>query len=250
MERKFNQPQTTTDADTEFNPEAMDELGTTQALATRANMALGQISGELDAKDFRVPRLDTAYGVGQYVGKFAAGSLILGKDHLLVQINEPLRIVILSAIKYWKEYISNDQWGAGIRPRQFATEEEVKAAGGTIDWGPNNERPSYGGAMDAKILIQKPDAITCGMFGVEIEGKLWAPAIWTVDKLAYRRAGTAILSAAAFALKARGLLSGLFEVKNTIEKVNGKNTVVPNVRLVSHNSVEFIEAVGQVFGRK
>lgn len=247
IERKI-EPDTAPANNVPMAPE--DELGVETSLATRSDMAVGSVSGEFTSGDFRVPRLETAYGVGKFVGKFSPGDLVLGGDNLLVRINEPLTVVILSASQYWKEYITPDQWAAQIKPRTFLTEQEVHAEKGTTVWGANGEKPTFSKAMDLRLLIRKPEAVTCGLFGLEIANGFWTPAIWSVDKSGYRRVGTAVLSAAAFSLKARGLLSGLFEIKNTVEKINGKPTVVPNIRLAASNSDELVAAIKQVFGAK
>ena len=226
----------------------VDDVDSSAAIALRGAMALGQITGEIDVRDFKLPRLNIAYGVGKFVGKFNPGSLVMGDDNLLVNVNTPLTVTILSAVKYWKEWINNAQWRAGIKPRVFMTGKEVLAVGGTTDYGADGTPPSFAPAMDLKLLIQKPTDISCGLFGVDLPDGVYAPAIWTVDKTAYKRVGPVVLSTQEFALRKRGLISGVFELKTVVEKIRQSNVVVPNIRMVAHRNDEFIENLKRVFG--
>jgi hypothetical protein len=127
------------------------------------------------------------------------------------------------------------------------TEAEVAKNGGTTRWV-NNVGPSFNSAMDLKLLLEKPEELVCGLFGISVGGKLYAPAIFSVDKSAYRRVAPVIVSTANFALRARGLISGVWELKNGVEKINGNNTVVPGIRLVEHLSDEAIKEINTLFG--
>lgn len=238
--------------------EMNDTPATTQTtdLTIRSSMELGQVTGEFGIGDIRIPRLETAYGVGKFVERgVPQGSLVLGGDNVLVGLNTPLTITLLSATVYWKEYINADAWAAGIKPRVFASGKEVLANGGTVAWGSlnpatgKNYPPTFSKAMDMRILIRKPEGIECGLFGLDLDNGLWAPAIWTVDKTGYKRVGTTIVTSWNFTLKAAGGLDyGIFEVKNIIERVNGKPTVIPNIRYIGTNSRGTVHKIRDVFG--
>lgn len=216
------------------------------SIMLRESMALNQVVGDLSGSDLRVPRLQIAYGVGGLAEKFTPGDLVLGGDTLLVKKGDPLTVVIMSALVYWKEYLNKDQYASQIRPRIFRTDKEVKANGGTTEWV-NGVGPTFNKAMDLKLLIKQPAGIVCGLFGLELAGDMYAPAVWSIDKSAYRRVGPTVISTATFALKARGLVSGLFEIRTSMEKINNNITVVPSIKLVKHNSDEFVKQIHTTF---
>jgi len=223
----------------------------TTAMSTiQGNFALGTVQGEFSMEEMRLPRLQIAYGVGNLAENFNPGDFVLGGDNLLVHKGEPLRIIILTAGQYWKEYLSAEQFTAGLRPRSFLTEQEVHKEGGTTAWV-NGVGPTFNRAMNIKMLIEQPKDVICGLFGVEIKDKIYAAAVWDVDKTAFKRVGPVVMSAAQFSLRTKGLLNGVFELANRVEKV-GKNqnaTVVPSIKLAGYNDDETIEAIKAVFGQ-
>lgn len=237
--------------------EAALDKNTAEVMGTeRTNMpsvqrasALGEVSGDISASDIRLPRLQITYGVGGLAEAFAPGDWILDKENLLAHKDEPLRVVILSAVKYWKEYLSNEAFNAGVRPRSFATDTEVLKNGGTVEWV-NGVGPTFSPAMDVKLLIEKPANLVCGYFGLEIEGKSYAPAIWTADKTTYNKVAQVITLMSRFTLASRGLCSGLFELSTTVQK-NQKGRVIPypNIRLVGNNSDGFLQVLETLFNR-
>lgn len=215
--------------------------------ARRMDVGVGEIVGDIGAADLRMPRLKITYGVGQLAEKFNPGDIILGDDNLLVHKGEALNVVIVSAGVYWKEYLGNDQFNAGVKPRVYATEKEVLAAGGTTAWV-NDAPPTFSKAMDLKLLVLKPDNLVCGLFGLTLGGKDYAPAVWTVDKTAYRIVGPVVLSTGSFALRKKGLLSGLFEIKTGTVKRKTNSVIAPAIRLVGSTSDEFIAEAKAALG--
>lgn len=219
--------------------------------SVRANMALGTVSGASSANDIKVPFLSIAYGVGKLSQSFNPGDFVLGGEHLIAKRKEPLTVVILSAVKYFKERVSKEDWANGIRPRQFMTPQEVANVGGTTQWadGPGGKRisPTFGEAMDMKLLIQKPEKLDDGPFGLELDGKLYTPAYFSVDKSGYSRVGRTIMTEQALALSKTGLLAGLWHLSTDSEVINENPTIVPKIKLVSRTTEKFREEVMALF---
>lgn len=219
--------------------------------SVRAAMALGAVSGDVSSSDLKIPYLSIAYGVGKLAKTFNPGDLILGGEHLLAKRKEPLTIVILSAVRYFKERLSQEDFASGLRPRTFMTEQEVRAANGTLEWrdGSDGKRiaPTFGPAMDTKILIQKPEALDQGVFGLELDGKLYTPAYFSVDKAGFTRVGKEIITQQSLALSAGGLLHGVWQLFTDVELVNGNNTVVPKIRLTGRTTETFRKEVTALF---
>ena len=215
---------------------------------------VGCVDGDVSADDFRLARLQMAYGVGALSEHFNPGALVLGGDNLLAEKGEPIKVIIVQATVYWKEYTSGKKYVAGGPPPQcFRTEAEVIANGGTTKWTENpatgeKTGPTYNKAMNLKLLIQKPAKVICSLFGVEIGGNVYAPAVWDVDKSAYRRVQPVVITAAKFALKTQGLLSGMFEIKTRTEKIGDNLTPVPSIKLIDdRNDSESIAQILELF---
>lgn len=218
--------------------------------SVRAAMTLGASAGEVDRSDLKIPYLSIAYGVGKLSEKFNPGDLVIGGEHLIAKKNEHVRLVILADVKYFKERLSQQDYANGMRPRQFMTREEVIAAGGTLDWVETEDgriAPTFGPALDMKILIEKPEHLDQGIFGIEIDGKHYTPAYFSVDKSGYTRVGREVQTQKSMALSRSGILGGVWEAWTETQKINGNNTVVPMIKLVSRTTDEFREQVKMLF---
>ena len=199
-------------------------------------MALGEIAGDDggdSGADIQLPRLQIAYGVGQFADAYNPGDLILAKDTVLVKKGEPIRLILLSVYVYWKEYMTPEKRAEKRDSKVFLTKKEVLDANETIDWV-NGVGPTFSRACNLKMFIEKPDGLESGLFGIDIGSKVYAPALVDFDKTAFRRVYPIIKTAAKFSLRNRGLTSGIFELKTRTEPVNGNATVVPNLRLAGH----------------
>lgn len=214
----------------------------------QGNFALGQVEGDVTPADIRMPSLKIAYGVGGLAENFNPGDLVLGGDNLLVSRGESLRFIVLKIRRYWKEYRSTFDPNAPM-PLTFLSEEEVHAHGGTTKWN-GSVGPSFSPAAELTMLIEQPEDVICGLFGIHLGEKVYAPAIWHVDKSAYRRVGPIVLTAAQFSLRARGLLSGIFSLSTKTEKINNNNTIVPSVKLCGFNSDDVIKGIEKLFGNE
>lgn len=214
-----------------------------------ASGALGVCEGEFAPGDLRLPRLQIVYGVGKLSAEFNPGSLVLGRDTLLVEKGKPLEVIILGTLKYWKEYTSGKTYDPNKIPRSYKTAAEVTANGGTTDWV-GSQGPTFSRAMQLKMLIQQPEGVLSSIFdGITIGGKNYAPAVWDVDKQAYKRVGSPVNVAANFSLKNSGLLAGRFEITTKSEVVNKNNTIVPTIKLLpARNTDEEIEQIKALFG--
>ena len=224
------------------------DIPDTTELARRESMQLGAMGGDVKQSDLRLPRLQIAYGVGKLASTYSQGDLVLDGEHLLVHKREPLVVTLWSTYTYWKEWLDNDAYSAGLRARTFSTEAEVLAAGGTTEWGNDGKRPSFSRAVDLRMFVQKPEKVECGLFGIELNGKLYSPAVFTVDKMGFAKIQPTIQTAATFSLKKRGLPAGIWELSTDVSVAGGRTKVLPNIKLTGFNTPEFLEDLKLVFG--
>ncbi len=227
-----------------------ETAGESTAVATRdqRGLELGSMGGDVRSSDIRLPRLQIAYGVGKLATTFSQGDLVLDNEHLLVGKTQPLSVVVLSTYTYWKEWLDNDAYNAGLRARTFETEAQVAGAGGTTKWGANGEKPTFSRAVDLRMFIQKPEKVECGLFGIELDGKLYSPAVFTVDKMAFGKIQPVIQTAATLSLRKRGLVAGVWQLSTSVKVEGNRTKVLPNIKLVGFNTPGFVEALKLVLG--
>jgi hypothetical protein len=232
--------------------DAATEFPGTDLPAVRGTMELGVfVSNDDDAGDIPLPRLQLAYGVGGLAATNNPGDIVLGGDNLIAKKGETIRIIVLNATEYWKQRLTSEEYNQGIRPQAFPSKEQAQAAGGITDWSSNpmDPKPNFGRALNMKLLIEKPEGLVCSLFGVPVGDKLYAPAVWDVDKSAYKRVGPEIMNAAKFSLRTRGLLAGVFSLMTRSDKINGNATIVPIMKLVGNNTDEMIQEIKVLFGQ-
>lgn len=137
-------------------------------------------------------RIKIAYSVSSNMPEDAIeGSLVINNDNLGWSTilpaghKEPLKVLIMGARIYYKEWLTSEQFMAGDRPKVYATKEEAIRDGQTTDWGPNpGERPTVSQAIDLHLLVKKNDVVqgADGKFFLAIEDEEYAPCIMTIDK--------------------------------------------------------------------
>lgn len=219
------------------------------APVTGGNSAL--MTSNIDGIDIRPPWMAVAHGVGKLAkAGFNPGDLVLAGEHLITAKGGKLSAVIISANIYWKEYLSQEAFQNNQRPRIFRSDKEAEAAGLTTRWSADGHGPQCSPALELRLLIEKPKDLVCGLFGLEIDGKQFAPALMSLDKKAYWTSGAPIVQTARYSLRTRGFMSATWELWTSYEaSKNSKNSAwVPRFRLSGYNSDGFINAAKTALG--
>jgi len=218
-------------------------------------MSFGSMEGE-EAAEIKLPYVVVTYGTSKHIADgFAIGDMVLDRSTLIAHAKEPMRFIVIHANVYWKEWFTPEEREIAQMEnryeRRFHSREEVEAAGGTCPlpgggW-PDGARPTFSQAMDIDILIEKPEGLVSGAFGVEVGDKSYAPARWIVDKMMYKNVGPVIAGAKRMALRNRGLSSGVFE--SVIKIMQAKKGPMPSasVRLAGNLSDEELEQLKAYF---
>ena len=226
--------------------------GGREVATANQNMEIGGVYGDLDDIPVRPPMLGLSYAQGK-LSEFPKGSFVLGDTDMLVKAGQPLTITVLAFAVYWKEYLKYDP-NSQNPPRRFLKKEEVIEAGGTIGWtkregGLPDLAPTFKMAMVANVLVRKPDDVMCEQFGLELGGKMWAAARWSIDKQAAASVLPILNNDRKLALAATGIQSGVYELKSAAQQSSGGITYfVPKVRLVTRHPEAVLTKINEMLG--
>lgn len=210
------------------------------------SMTLGGFDGETGDVGMRLPYMQISHAQGK-LEAFRKGSVVIGADNLIANPGDKLFVTLLAARVYWKEYVSGDRYDPSYIPKTFATKAEVIDAGGSTKWK-DDVAPTYKIALATKALVQQPEGIVCGLFGVRIGEKDYAPVLWNMDKSAAARVAPIIKSDTTFSLRKRGLYSGIYELTTqSIKFPSGFSAHVPNIRLAGYHTDDEVAQILSIF---
>lgn len=217
---------------------AAKNTAATTELTTSNNGYIGNIVGEVGKEDIVIPRLNIVQGVGALAETHTMGQIVYDKSVVLSDGNAPVELTVMSARK---QFVENLPFGNdGPAPMVYDTLEEVKAAGGTIEWI-GNQKPSFVPVLHVQVLIKAP-AGADGAFPIEYQGQPYGIALWTIRGVAYPRAAKAILTAARFSL-AKGIHHGKWVLTSRREKFGRNSVYVPQLTLQGKHDEEFVKFV-------
>lgn len=161
------------------------------AVAVHRPMALGACDFGDDQSPLSLARVRIAHNLSpNEPPDTPKGAIVLGKDWdvLLCKQGQPVKIIVMGVVKYWKE--RPDVYDPGQVLRTFRTKEEAKQAGLVVDWGPQGSgvKPNCSPCLDVQMLIQRPEGVSSPLFCCVLGGNEYAPAIATFDKKAFAAA--------------------------------------------------------------
>jgi len=218
------------------------EGGSEVAKASEQLQAAG-LRGDFNQSDINLPRLNIVAKTSQLVDEgFTPGSIILNKEVTLSLKDEPLRVIVLDLVKQFQE---DTEWGGDELPKVFNTEEEVYAAGMSLEWGsPNQCRPM----AHITMLIEAPEGLDenqLEMFPYEFDGGHWAMAILTAAKSAYKSTAKEIATFAAFS-GANGIWTAAWNLTSKLQ-TSGDNSwfspVMKRAGRIDAKLLAFVEGV-------
>lgn len=106
------------------------EAVTTEVVGTKPTSIIVNESGlMMDANDIDIPRINLVQKTSDI--EAPVGSVVLDKKHVLLKPDEPAEVVVLMAVKGWREDIPYDDDGI---PRIAYTPEEMQALAAQSDY--------------------------------------------------------------------------------------------------------------------
>ena len=192
-----------------------------------------QLEGEFLPQDFALPRLNLVQSVGPLSETFPPGAFVYNKEVTLSDGSTPVSLTVL---RIWKKYQEHVPYGGDEIPRVFDSLEEVRAAGGWIDWR-DNQRPPFSPILNALVLLRSPLG-EHPMFPHRHGEADYGLALWTMRSTAFTRAGKTIITASQFALR-DGLHWGEWSLTSRREKLGMNFVHVPVLRHSARHGEDF-----------
>lgn len=194
----------------------------------------------ISASDLKLPRFNIVQKVGELSNNHTHGSIVLDGTLVLAegpkpnQESAPVRILIVGLQP--KKFV--EKVAGGERGNFFDTEEQVVAAGGTLDYneakasvGTANQKSLYQPLITALILVEKPANVDGSAFPLEIDGKQYALALYSMKGTAYTNAAKHFLTARRMGICKQGFRYGWWTVTSKLKAYSGGNaSYIPIVR--------------------
>ena len=200
---------------------------------TLAMLPTMPLEGEFLPQDFVLPRLNLVQSVGPLSELFTPGAVVYNKEATLSDGASPVSLTVMRIRKQYQEYVP---YGGDESPRVFDTLDEVRAAGGWIDWR-ENQRPPFSPILSALVLVKSPFP-DHPMFPHRHGDATYGLALWTLRSTAFTRAGKTIITASQFALR-DGLHLGEWTLTTKREKIGMNFIHVPVLRHAARHTDEF-----------
>ena len=219
-------------------PPAKGELAITDQQLNEAGLA-----GDFDQSDINLPRINLVAKTSALVDEgFTPGAIVLNKEASLVLKDTPLRVIVTSMVKQFQEDVA---WGAEELPKVFNSEEEVYAAGYSLEWGATNMcRP----IAHITMLIEAPEGLdedSRELFPDAHGDKNYALAIYTASKSAYKPTAKEIATYAAFA-KGEGVWTTAWTLTSKLRTEGDVSWFTPSMKRAGRldaDELKFIESV-------
>jgi hypothetical protein len=166
--------------------------------------AVEGFDGDWGSDDVKFPQLKLVQGSGPLSQQFDAGTVIYGDLELLPPpsvkegaVNPTITFAPIAITKQWREKLNQDQATEGMMPRIVNTLAEVEEYGGTTRWV-GNEIPDNYWEPSARciLLIEQPEGNEHPGFALELDGKLYAVAVYYAAGGAFRASAKVIFNTA------------------------------------------------------
>lgn len=166
-----------------------------QSPATRSGATEdGQLEGNVDRTDMKLPRVNLAQKAGKLGDKFAPGSFVLSKTVRLSDGKTPFHFIALTVKKQYQEDLPYDP--DADMPPVYDSIEEVRAAGGSLKYGDDRYFKKIATAL---MLVEAPEGTPPDtieeQFIYECDGKHYAAALITLAGSSYTSAATKLFTA-------------------------------------------------------
>lgn len=206
----------------------------------------------LDAGDLVLPRFNIVQKVGELSNVFAPGSILLNGQLVLADAgkgtdkSKEIKVLIVG----FQPTVYTEKVEGGLRGNMFRSEQEVVAAGGTLDWNEATatKRPLYQRLATAMILVEQPEGCDASSFPTTIEGKNYALALYSMKGTSYTNCAKHWKSARKIGHLRGGYRTGFWTFQSQLKKFTDNYAFVPVVKAAGSSSAAFQAAIKDLIG--
>lgn len=210
------------------------------------------VEGEVSRSDIKLPRINLVQRVGNLANDFTPGSILFEKQVVLTDGKTPFDLTPLRIRKQFQRKVA---WGEGDgeAPEVYDTVAEVRAAGGSLEFGDENYFQEIAHIMCAVALPRHflgnelTDAAgIIDMFPFRHNDELYAVAMWTVSSSAYTALAKRIFTDAAGLLR-NGIYGGHYQVTSELKKNARNSWYAPKVKFAGKHTADataFFKEIG------
>lgn len=218
------------------------------AVATRPDATVatpippsGDMAGDFNPDDIRLPRVNLIHKTSkeELVTTFGIGSLVLNQEVKLSDGKMPIKV---TAVRFMKDYVQKLPFGDENQPKVFKTEDEVRQAGGSLNYADVDSGNYFMPRGHIQLVIPQPADAADDLFPYEHEGINYAVALLTVSSSAYTSAGKELATLRANNKVMReGLRFGSLNLTSEGRKSAKFSWVVPVIKFTGANTPEFVK---------
>lgn len=231
----------------------------------RSAATYGDDSDSIGIKDVNMPRLNIVQKVGDLSNVFTEGAIVFNGELVLLESpksdksGKALKIIVAGfrADRFVQKTVG------GAQGDIVDTEEQVFKKGGTTDYNEAaaSRKPYYQTLAECLIIIEKPEEINDPSFKYFINGKAYAPALWSQKGTAYTNATKVFRTARKNSwlcdeynpdgtLKAkRGYPYGTWELRTQLKDFSGNFAWIPVLRRGEVTTPEMQEFAASLMGK-
>jgi hypothetical protein len=206
------------------------------------------VEGEVSMSDIKLPRVNVVQKVGQLSDNFQPGSILFEKQVVLTTGKTP---VDMTPIRIRKQYQRKVAWGSAASeeaPEVYDTVAEVRAAGGSLQFGDDNY---FQEIAHIQLAIKLPEDVegdeVIDLFPYQFGESLYAIAMWTVSSSGYTAVAKPLFTAAAGLLRG-GLYHGHYNVTTEVRKNAQNSWYAPKLTFAGKHTPEAAEFFKSIAG--
>lgn len=238
-----------------------------QLPATTTSFLLGDKIPDL--KDIILPRINLVQNIGQLKESFEPGTLTLNQATVLFvppaintktsQVTREATPPVTITVFGFRPTRYTEKVEGGGKGLIVNSEDEVRAAGGTMDYQEWQMKKAHGmkrfeALADALVAIERPDAVADDdtVFVYDVDGKKYALALWAMKGVVYTAAAKRVFftARAVGCLRSGGYPSWNFSVTSREDGfgTKGNKAWVPICVPKAKNTPAFLEFVKSIIG--
>lgn len=180
----------------------------------------GGSEGDWNQTDVKHPALKIVAAVGEAASRYTPGTVLLGDEVLFESVGPKgvppkLTFIPIRNKKRYQEALSQADRDAGGVPQTADTAEEVENLGGCLRYL-GKTAPSWKPYATLLMLIQAPEGTQHPAFSVELDGKLYCPAIYFAANSAFIRTSKKLFNEGMSLMETIGTLPSGKPIRRTV----------------------------------